>query len=156
MAERAARRNSRYSYVEEGTAVRSVEIPVRQEPERKREVSPETQENRERALQMNLAYVAFLTVAAVVSLFVCVNFLQLRAQGTLLQEEVTALVAERDAAVLSNDSDYNRVMNSVDLEYIRDVAENELGMVRAGSGQIVAYEVEDGDYVRQYTDIPTE
>ncbi len=154
MADRTNRTDN-YTYVE-GTAVRSVEVPAREEPEQKREVSRETQENRERALQMNMAYVIFLTAAAVITVFMCVNFLQLRAKGTLLQEEVTSLVAELDEAVLGNDSDYNRVMNSVDLEYVRDVAENELGMVRAGSGQIVTYEVEDGDYVRQYTDIPTE
>ncbi|MCD7717567.1 MAG: hypothetical protein LUI39_14190 [Lachnospiraceae bacterium] len=120
------------------------------------EVSPGIRRNRERALQMNFRYVLFLTAAAVVTVFVCVQFLQLRAVNTLLSEEVATLSAELDSAVLENDSEYNRVMNSVDLEHIKEVATNELGMQQATSDQIVTYEVEDGDYVRQYSEIPTE
>lgn len=120
------------------------------------EVSQETKKNRERALQMNLGYVLFLTAAAVITVFVCVNFLQLRAVNTLLQEEVASLEASLDSAILENDSDYNRVMNSVDLEHVKEVATDELGMGLATSDQIVTYEVEDGDYVRLYSEIPEE
>lgn len=157
-----------YTYVD-GTAVRQLDVaefpagrelpverefPAEQEPERK--VSAATQRNRERALQMNLAYVLFLTLAAVITVFVCVNFLQLRAKNTILQEEVASLEAELDSAILDNDSEYNRVMNSVDLEYVKEVAVNELGMQLATTSQIVTYTVEDGDYVRQYSEIPEE
>lgn len=141
-----------YTYVE-GTAARRLDVQVSPE-EPKRETSSETKKNRERALQMNLGYVIFLTVAAVVTMLVCVNFLQLRAKGTLLKKEVTALAAELDAAVLENDSDYNQVMNGVDLEHVKEVAMNELGMVRASASQIETYEATGGDYVRQYAEIP--
>ncbi len=149
--------NKRYDgkdhvYVE-GTAVRRLDAEPA--PQR-REVSGTTRQNRERALQMNLGYVLFLTAAAVITVFMCVNFLQLRATGTLLQEEVATLEAELDSAVLANDSEYNRVMNNVDLEHVKDVAINELGMQKASAKQVVAYEPEDGDYVRQYAEIPTE
>lgn len=130
------------------------EFPAGEEP--KREVSAATQRNRERTLQMNLPYVLFLTAAAVITVFVCVNFLQLRAKNTILQEEVASLEAELDSAILDNDSEYNRVMNSVDLEYVREVAVNELGMQLATTSQIVTYTVEDSDYVRQYSEIPEE
>jgi cell division protein FtsL len=105
---------------------------------------------------MNVGYVTFLTVAAVISVFMCVNFLQLQAKGTKLQKEVTALETQLSAAILENDSDYNRIMTSVDMEHVKDVAMNELGMSYAKKSQIVTYEMEDNDYVRQYSEIPEE
>ncbi len=154
MAEKRISRNAPYV---DGNAVRKVEEQRQPEQsESKKTVSRTTRQNRERALQMNFAYVLFLTVAAVVTVCVCVNFLQLRAKGTLLQEEVSSLEAELDSAILENDSEYNRVMNSVDLEYVKDVATGELGMKKASSKQVVTYDLEGGDYIRQYMEIPTE
>lgn len=147
-----------YAFVD-GTAVRKVQQAPQRRPERQqtpKKTSLATKKNRERALQMNLGYVLFLTAAAVVTVCMCVNFLQLQARGTKLQKEVTALETQLDAAVLENNSDYNRIMTNIDLEHIKDVAMNELGMVYAKKTQIVTYESQNGDYVRQYSDIPTE
>lgn len=146
-----------YAYVD-GTAVRKLEQAPARRPEREQtpKTSLATKKNRERALQMNLGYVLFLTAAAVVTVFMCVNFLQLQAMGTKLQKEVTALETQLDAAILENNSDYNRIMTNIDLEHIKDVAMNDLGMIYAKKTQIVTYESQDGDYVRQYSDIPTE
>ncbi|MCD7818333.1 MAG: hypothetical protein LUH07_04705 [Lachnospiraceae bacterium] len=150
------RNGKSYTYVD-GTAVRKLNVTApAEETQHPGEVSSVTRKNRERALQMNLRYVLFLTAAAVISVIVCVNYLQLRAVNTLLQEDVASLTAELDSAILENDSEYNRVMNSVDLEHVRDVAMNELGMQQATSDQVVTYETEGSDYVRQYSDIPAE
>jgi cell division protein FtsL len=142
----------------DGTAVRKLQTAPeeRKQKQQKPSVSQETQRNRERALSMNVGYVTFLTVAAVISVFMCVNFLQLQAKGTKLQKEVTALETQLSAAILENDSDYNRIMTSVDMEHVKDVAMNELGMSYAKKSQIVTYEMEDNDYVRQYSEIPEE
>lgn len=146
-----------YVYVD-GTAVRKLQsVPEQETRQRKTPTaSRRTKKNRARALQMNLGYVTFLAVMAVITVCMCVNFLQLRAIGTKLQKEVTGLEAQLDAAVLENNSDYQRVMTTVDMEHIRDVAMNELGMKYATKSQIVTYEMEDNDYVRQYSEIPTE
>ena len=56
---------------------------------------------------------------------------------------------------LANDTKYDETMASVDLEKIKDIAINELGMVYAQEGQIINYNSQDGDYVRQYEDVPT-
>lgn len=56
---------------------------------------------------------------------------------------------------LANDTKYDETMASVDLEKIKDIAINELGMVYAEQGQIINYNSQDGDYVRQYEDVPT-
>ncbi len=143
-----------YVYVD-GTAVRKLQaVPQPREREQVPAASQRTKQNRERALSMNLAYVLFLTAAAVVSVFMCVNFLQLQAKETRLQKEVTSLEAQLDAAILENDSDYNRIMTGVDMEHVKNVAMDELGMVYAKKSQIVTYEIENSDYVRQYTEVP--
>lgn len=150
--------NSRtYAYVD-GTAVRKIQAAPQKKPEERQtpRTSSATRKNRERALAMNLGYVLFLTAAAVITVFMCVNYLQLQAKGTRLQKEVTALETQLDAAILENDADYNRIMTGVDMEYVKDVAMNQLGMVYAKKSQIVTYEAQNGDYVRQYAEIPTE
>ncbi|MFR3321210.1 MAG: hypothetical protein ACLTSZ_08740 [Lachnospiraceae bacterium] len=119
-------------------------------------ISASTRSNRERASQMNVRYVVFLTAAAVATVWMCVNYLQLKAQGTRLQKQVTALETSLDAAILQNDSDYNRIMAGVDMEHVKDVAVNELGMGYATKNQVQTYSLDDSDYVRQYADVPEE
>ena len=57
---------------------------------------------------------------------------------------------------MKNDEDYARVLSSVDMEYVRDVAINKLGMVYAAQGQVQTYDSQEGDFVRQYEDVPAE
>ena len=143
-----------YVYVD-GTAVRKLQTaPEPRERKQAPAASPTTRRNRERALSMNLGYVLFLTAAAVVSVFMCVNFLKLQVMETRLQKQVTSLETQLSAAILENDSNYDQVISGIDMEQVKDVAMNELGMVYAKKSQIVTYEVENSDYVRQYTDVP--
>jgi len=39
---------------------------------------------------------------------------------------------------------------------VRDIAINELGMVYAQADQVILYDSQGGDYVKQYADIPEE
>ena len=146
-----------YTYVD-GTAVRKLQTAPAKSPQKKQrpQTSTRTKQNRERALSRNFGYVTFLTVAAVASVLMCVNFLQLQAKGTKLQKEVTTLETQLNAAILENNSDYNRIMTNVDMEHVKDVAMNELGMVQAKKSQIITYKMDDNDYVRQYSEIPSE
>ena len=42
----------------------------------------------------------------------------------------------------------------VNMDYIKDVAMNQLGMKYAQEGQIVYYTVDNSNYMNQYSDIP--
>ncbi len=53
-----------------------------------------------------------------------------------------------------NNTKYNAVMDSVNLEEIREKAQKDLGMVYASPEQMVEYDRPSADYVRQYEDIP--
>ena len=50
----------------------------------------------------------------------------------------------------------NRIESSVNLEEIRNIAMNELGMVYATGENVILYENTSQNYVSQYEDIPQE
>lgn len=143
-----------------GNTVRQAEvIPKRWEEQempqrRKKKVSRQVQENRSRALRVNAAYVAFITFAAVTLLVVCVWYLQLRAEITSRAEHITAMQRELADAKEENQSRYNAIMDSVNLEEVKDRAMKDMGMVYASSEQIVGYQNPVNDYVKQIQNIP--
>ena len=158
------RRQASYKTYIDGNTVRRVQVqalpeeqPVRQRQQQSgRRVQKATGRNRQRAMQMDIGYVLFLTAAAVVTLFIAINYLKLQAESTSLRSQLTALESEYSTLKLHNDEEYHRALSSVDLEYVRDTAINKLGMVYASSGQVVTYNDQDGDYVRQYEDVQAE
>ena len=81
-----------------GNTVRKPEVsPRRQEtfvPEKPKKVSRQVRQNRREAMHMNAAYVVFLAAAAVIALFVCVNYLQLRSELTRHSNNITVLQRE--------------------------------------------------------------
>lgn len=69
-------------------------------------------------------------------------------------KNIATLEAQLSELKAENDDEYNRVTSSVDLEEIREIAINELGMVYAGADQVILYDGQGSDYVRQYGEIP--
>lgn len=142
-----------------GNTVRKVAEPVRREreyeqPAREKKVSPQVQKNRRQALRMNPAYLAFLVVAAVITLTACVWYLQLRAEVANRVANIASLQQELVDIKEENTTRYNSVVDSVNLEEVRDRAISKLGMVYASSEQIVTYQNPENDYVKQYEVIP--
>ena len=117
-------------------------------------LSEQARANRERSMQMNFGYVAFLAVSAVISVLICVNYLKLQSEYTALQKQATGLEVSLSQLKLDNDEEYNRIMAGVDMEHVKEVAMDRLGMVYASLDQIVTYDAADRDYVKQYQEIP--
>ena len=117
--------------------------------ERRPRTSSAVRQKRARALQMNLSYVVFLTAAAVITVMVCINYLKLQSQNTTYQKTVTALNTQLSEMKLENDAQYNSIVSSVDLEHVKDVAINELGMSYHSEDQIYTYQPSESDYVKQ-------
>ncbi len=44
----------------------------------------------------------------------------------------------------------------MDLDEVKNIAISKFGMIYANQGQIITYDVQDSDYVRQYDDVPIE
>lgn len=167
----ATRQVSRYEYIDGSTArqsaysvrplpdrypVRPQQRPVQPQQKRRKSTSTATRRNRMRALQMNLGYVTFLTAASIATLFVCVNFLQLQAQNITFRNQVASAESRLNELKLENDATYENALSTVDLQSIRSIAINKLGMVYADEGQVKTYRSSNNDYVRQYEDVPVE
>lgn len=84
------------------------------------------------------------------------NYLQQQALATSSQKKIAALEGELAELKKENADDLNRIETSVDLEKIRDIAINELGMVYATQDNVVLYKNTNHNYVSQYEDIPQE
>ncbi len=141
-------RKEEYVY---GNVVRKAE-PVRRPEERPmKKPHPEVKKNREKAHHMNPGYVLFLTAALCVSAFILVNYIQTQSELTSLTKVVAAKESEWNRMSLANDEEYNRIVNSIDLEEIKRIAMGELGMVYAQEGQVITYENKGYDYMRQVT-----
>ena len=149
----AAQNRQMYVY---GNTVRQPEfVPERRERTRQpQKVSRQVRKNRNRAAQLNAAYVMFLAIAAVIAVFVCIQYLQLKAEIQQRSENITVLQEELADITEQNNTAYNAAVDSVNIEEIREKALGELGMVYPAVGQVIEYESPDSDYVRQYEDIP--
>lgn len=142
------------SYVYGNTARKAV-APAQQRPARApKKVSRQVQQNRDKALHMSKGYVAFLAIAAVVALFTCVYYLQLQSESTNLSKTITAMQQELSDAKEANTTRYNAIVNSMNLEEIRDKAMKDLGMVYATEDQIIKYKSPTSNAVTQYASIP--
>ena len=75
---------------------------------------------------MNRAYVTFLSVAAIFALILCVNYVQMQSRITSHSKEVSSLQKELADLKEQNNTKYNSVMDSVNLDEIREKAMNEL------------------------------
>ncbi len=149
------RRGSQAPYVYGNVAVEVEPGYHEQSPEKpKKKVSKQVLKNRKQALHMNSAYVIFLTVAAVMAVIVCVNYVKLQSRITDRSKNITAMQKELANLKEENNAKYNAVMDSVNLDEIRDRAQNQLGMVYASPEQIVEYDNPATDYVKQFEEIP--
>lgn len=138
-------------YMYDSTA-RALEVRRQLEEQPKKQLSNETRKNRDKALHMNLGYVAFLMGALCICAFVLINYLQLQSDITATVKNIADLESELNMLQLSNEEDYNRIVSSVDLEEIRKVAIGELGMTYAQEGQIITYESAGNDYMRRVSE----
>lgn len=125
-----------------------------EEPKRKHRTSSQVRKNRRQALRMNPGYVLFLAAAAMIALVVCVYYVKLQSKITGYSENITVLQEELADMREENNTRYNSVMDSVNLEEIRERAQGTLGMVYASSEQVIEYTSPSSDYVKQYESIP--
>lgn len=152
------------TYYVNGSTVRQLEAqPVRreridrtkiQEEQKKKRRRNAARRNRERALHMSRGYVAFLSLCVAVVAFAAVGLVQTQSQVTQRMEHIAALESQITDLKADNDARYKEIITSVDLDYIKDVAMNQLGMKYATEDQIVYFSVENNNFMDQYSDIP--
>ena len=133
--------------------VQTLEYPSRERQPERRERRHAEKSN---VQYVNVLYMIFLAAASCMVLWSCVNYLQLQAETTSRVKHIASLETEREDLRKENNDNYTRIMTSVDLDHIRDVAINELGMVYAEPNQVILYDGGTDDYVRQNGSIPSD
>lgn len=144
-------RNSSYVY---GNTVRKLDVTTAIEEEPVKRLSDAARKNREKAAHMSLGYVSFLVLAMAVAATVLIGYIKLQSENTMAKEKIAAMESELNDLRLKNNEEYSRVVSDVDLEEVKRIAIEELGMKYAEEGQVIKVEGAKGDYVRQYTDMP--
>ncbi len=143
------------THVIEGNTVRvTEEMPRVREGERRSAPVRKVHETHESALIMNYRYVLFLTVAAIAVVAICIHYLKLQAVSTKLQKKTVALQTQLKDLEIENDIVYNEIISGIDLEHVKEVATEKLGMEYPSQNQIVSYEAVSCDYAKQFEEIP--
>ncbi len=126
------------------------ELQPRQQPVRKIRKRPRVNEG------IDMFSLFVLTVAIVVTLYTCVEFLGVQSNLTEMNTEIADLESSLTKLQNENTDALSQLNTFLDLNYIYQVATNELGMVYPNENQVITYESNLSDYVRQYDDIPEE
>jgi cell division protein FtsB len=109
----------------------------------------ETRKNREKAHHMNIGYILFLSGALFACAIFLIGYVQKQSELTSKIAQVSKLEKELNTLKLSNDEMYTRIQSNVNLEEIRKIAIDELGMTYAEEGQVILYQGNKKDYMHQ-------
>lgn len=152
---RRVRKNTYRAEVEGNVARKLQTVPERRE----RVHGPIEVTRRSRKQERNtlsIPYCAFLAVACVLTLVLGAYYLQQQALSTSSQKSIASLESELAELKKVNADELNRIETSVNLEEIRDIAINELGMIYATEENVVLYKNTSQNYVSQYEEVPQE
>ena len=105
---------------------------------------------------LSIPYCVFLTVACILTLTLGAYYLEQQALSTSTQKQIASLESQLAELKKVNADELNRIETSVNLEEIRDIAMNELGMIYATRENVVLYKNTTQNYVSQYTEVPQE
>lgn len=136
----------------EGNTVRKIDT-VREMQQPVRRENRAVRKNRDRALYMNLPYVLFLTMALLVTGVMLIGYLQAQSNLTVSVKHVATLESQLNDMKLANDEQLERINSALDMEEVKRIAVEELGMTYAKEGQVVIVSGEGSDYVRQLAEM---
>lgn len=110
--------------------------------------------NRERSRSMSPAYVVVMALVICITFGICLNYLSLQNTVNSTMRNIAALENTYDTLQKENEALELSISSYQDYAYIYDVAVNELGMRPATQDQIVTFDLEESEYVKQYEAIP--
>ena len=154
MATESSRKRMAQTEYVTGSVARRLETQERPVLHQERSHTVTARRNQEKALPMDLPFVIMLTIAAICTLYLCVSYLQLQSTVAARLNNIEALEKSIETLKAENDALETRINTSVDLDYVYQVATEELGMVYANKNQVRLYNRTESEYVRQYEDIP--
>lgn len=153
------------NYYVNGNTVRELESPVRRDGRTKEELEEikrrkrrrnAARRNRQRAMEMSRGYVFFLSGCVCVVAVMAVLFVNMQSNLTSRMKNIANLEGQVTDLRADNDARYKNAVTSVDLNDVKDIAVNKLGMSYPKKNQIKYYTVDNNNFMDQYRDIPEE
>lgn len=145
----ATRNRENYVYGNTARALR----PIEEEVKSPKKLSNKARKNIDRDTSMNPGFVLFLTLAMILTGIVCVQYIRLQSSVTSYVSTISKMEMELEELRAENDDYESRIKGAVGLENIKKRAMDELGMSYASDDQIVIYESDGTDYVRQFVSL---
>ena len=146
--------DDRSRYYVQGNVVRKIDTRREAEKQPVKKTNNTARKNRERAKHMSAGYVLFLCAAMIVTGIILTNYIGLQSDITNSVKHISALEKQLNDLKLANTEEYSRITSSVNLEEVKRIAIQELGMQYAEEGQIIPFTSQNNDYVKQMADIP--
>ena len=122
--------------------------------EKEEKLSPKTRKKIDKVQSFDLKYTLALVVAIGFTFAACVSMISVQAEINAQKKEIAALESQYQNLSNDNDAASARVNSDVDLNEIKKIAMEELGMVYPDRGQVVTYDSASEQYVKQYKDVP--
>lgn len=150
----AKNRMGTYRTEVQGNVVRKVfvETPYHQEEQRPEKVHHRKQKKN----TLSIPYCVFLAAVSAVALGVGAKYLQQQAMNVSNQKTITSMESQLTEMKKNNADNLNRIESSIDLDEIRRIAIEELGMKYATEDNVILYKNNSRNYVSQYEEIPQE
>ena len=104
---------------------------------------------RRKKMGMGIAYAVFLSVIIFFMGVVFVKYLSLYYEINTSVDNITAYEEELRTLTLTNDDEEKKLQSSVNIDEVKRIAINELGMTYPDESQVITYERESDDYVNQ-------
>lgn len=145
------RRDYRRTEYVEGNTVRKA-VPRREEVRNPRRVANPRKRSHKNQV-VDLGFVLFLTMALAITGVTCLQYILLQSSITNHVKTISSLEIELQGLKAENDDYEGRIKGAVDLESVKRRAMDDLGMTYADETQIVVYESDGTDYVRQFVSI---
>ena len=149
-------RQNQYRYATDGSAARQLE-PVSHQRQRNKTQqmhrSKRAQQVKVKSRLRNPFSVFLFGVAITATIYICVQYVQLQTEVLVRLENINQYEMELKNMIAQNNELEASINNYMDLQYIYQVATEELGMTYPKKGQISEYENSSAEYVRQYEEI---
>lgn len=144
------------AYVYDNLARQLEEVPERRRrPQRRRRVKVYPRQKPVALPSIGGASFLFLAAAFAITVGFCFQYLTVQSGIIQMKNDVVALQGENAEIETANTETYRRIMDSVDLAEVYQIATGELGMVQAVDNQVYKYKNRKSNMVKQYGDIPS-
>lgn len=155
-------RNTYRDNLIDGNAARKLQVlpnyiedeELRQSPARRQEQKPKKKKAVKPAMDLMTLFILCIAVAG--TLYTCIDYLKI--QTTRLEQKKEINTLEKSLTKLANENTaaMSELNTSLDLNKIYEIATSQLGMVYPDKNQVIPYESNKSDFVKQYGEIPEE